>query len=81
MKKYEERGRRESVPGETSERKDPPEFLIVWGGRDEGGDLADLIEKKYPPLDRRLLLHDAFQSQNKLWERKIFSLGALTVLP
>lgn len=64
MKKDEERGRRESVPGETSERKDPPEFLIVWGGRDEGGDLADLIEKKYPPLDRRLLLHDAFQSQN-----------------
>ena len=38
MKKDEERGWRESVPGETSERKDPPEFLIVWGGRDKGGD-------------------------------------------
>lgn len=70
-----------SVPGETSEWKDPPEFLSVCRGRDEGRDLADQIEKKYPPLDRRLLLLVASQSQNKLWERKIFSLGALTVLP
>lgn len=65
-----------SVPGETSEWKDLPEFLSVCRGRDEGRD-ADQIEKKYPPLDRRLLLLIASQSQNKLWEKGRSSLWVL----
>lgn len=39
-----------SVPGETSGWKDPPEFLSVCRGRDEGRDLADQIDKKISPI-------------------------------
>lgn len=49
MKKDDWRGWRVSVPGETSGWKDPPEFLSVCRGRDEGRHLADQIDKKNIP--------------------------------